>query len=404
MRSGHPSPRLHAAAFHPYARRQPPLSRHSSVNSAYSYASDGGNAPVNFASAEDQLNGPSVGRESYCQDCNRNFRDLKAHRLTHQEERPVKCPIPTCSYFLKGFSRKYDCQRHTLTHYKGTMVCDFCPGAGTAGEKSFNRADVFKRHLLSVHNVEQSPHNGRKKASPVIEDAKATGKCSTCSLSFGTAQALFEHLDECVYKKVTEEDPTAAITESNLLSVAEDDAVLQEHLGHRLMTGQPWSAETVDPSDETGPLDDQPPNDGSGGAGTGRMYQRKVRKGPTVFTFSQGGVPLTGKRGRKRGKKQPYSWGKDPEQMTVRKRAVFVHDGPRRLWKDDMMLSTEDQIQEPLANDPMTGEARWLTALDHYTMKRTEAIHNATEEEKGEWRDEDGNLVKLDELLKGSSD
>jgi hypothetical protein len=84
--------------------------------------------------------------------------------LTHQNERPEKCPITTCEYHVKGFARKYDKNRHTLTHYKGTMVCGFCPGSGSAAEKSFNRADVFKRHLTTVHGVEQNPPNSRKKS------------------------------------------------------------------------------------------------------------------------------------------------------------------------------------------------------------------------------------------------
>ncbi|KUI53992.1 Zinc finger protein RME1 [Cytospora mali] len=82
-------------------------------------------------------------------------------------ERPEKCPIETCEYHAKGFARKYDKNRHALTHYKGTMACPFCPGSGTAYEKSFNRADVFKRHLTAVHN-------------------------------FATAQEFYEHLDDCV--------------------------------------------------------------------------------------------------------------------------------------------------------------------------------------------------------------
>ncbi|KFX89773.1 hypothetical protein O988_08507, partial [Pseudogymnoascus sp. VKM F-3808] len=97
--------------------------------------------------------------------CGKSFKDLKAHMLTHQTERPEKCPITTCEYHTKGFARKYDKNRHTLTHYKGTMVCGFCPGSGSAAEKSFNRADVFKRHLTGVHCVEQVPPNSRRKTS-----------------------------------------------------------------------------------------------------------------------------------------------------------------------------------------------------------------------------------------------
>src|SRR6266516_935480 len=88
--------------------------------------------------------------------CGKVFKDLKAHLLTHQPERPERCPILNCEYNQKGFARKYDKNRHTLAHYKGTMVCDFCPGSASVAEKSFNRADVFKRHLTSVHGVEQS--------------------------------------------------------------------------------------------------------------------------------------------------------------------------------------------------------------------------------------------------------
>ncbi|KAL1878718.1 hypothetical protein Daus18300_001993 [Diaporthe australafricana] len=132
------------------------------------------------------------------------------------EERPEKCPIETCEYHTKGFARKYDKNRHALTHYKGTMVCPFCPGPGTAYEKSFNRADVFKRHLTAVHNVEQTPPNSRKQAafsssssaassrdggaalSRGAASTGATAKCSICHIQFYTAQDFYEHLDDCV--------------------------------------------------------------------------------------------------------------------------------------------------------------------------------------------------------------
>jgi hypothetical protein len=138
-------------------------------------------------------------------DCGRVFKDLTAHMLTHQEERPEKCPIESCEYHTKGFARKYDKNRHALTHYKGTMACPFCPGAGTAYEKSFNRADVFKRHLTSVHNVEQTPPNSRKVFSGAAASLRAksgknpgAAKCSICHMSFTAAQDFYEHLDDCV--------------------------------------------------------------------------------------------------------------------------------------------------------------------------------------------------------------
>lgn len=205
--------------------------------SVESHRSRGGRAPSSSASVPSSHSGVgSTGKDTVCPECNKSFRDLRAHQLTHQLERPVKCPIATCEYSKKGFARKYDCQRHTLTHYKGTMVCGFCPGSGSAVEKSFNRADVFKRHLMSVHNVEQTPPNGRKKigskqgsvnASPTDAErysgAYITGKCSICSVTFATAQQFYEHLDECVQLKVVQEEPAAAINERNLNSVKLED-------------------------------------------------------------------------------------------------------------------------------------------------------------------------------------
>jgi hypothetical protein len=112
------------------------------------------------------------------------------------------------------------------------MVCGFCPGSGSAAEKSFNRADVFKRHLTSVHGVEQNPPNGRKK-SPSGRKVHSSsvsniaGTCSTCSVTFANAQEFYEHLDDCVLRVVQQTDPSEAINQRLLTSVAEDKDVAE---------------------------------------------------------------------------------------------------------------------------------------------------------------------------------
>ncbi|KAL9604869.1 MAG: hypothetical protein Q9219_000317 [cf. Caloplaca sp. 3 TL-2023] len=228
FRSGTASPYLHTSSFHPYSR--PSEIRRLSAASSLSRVS-----PENTRSTSLSLDdeGKERGRCPNA-DCGRLFKDLKAHMLTHQSERPEKCPIVTCEYHSKGFARKYDKNRHTLTHYKGTMVCGFCPGSGSAAEKSFNRADVFKRHLTSLHGVEQTPPNSRKK-SPTSSAAKkpadfsgdAAGKCSTCSAMFNNAQEFYEHLDDCVLRVVQQEEPSEAINEQRLAEVANDQSVLE---------------------------------------------------------------------------------------------------------------------------------------------------------------------------------
>ncbi|KAF2870782.1 hypothetical protein BDV95DRAFT_574620 [Massariosphaeria phaeospora] len=148
-------------------------------------------------------------------ECGGVHEDLKAHMLTHQTERPETCPITTCEYHVKGFVKKRDKIRHTLTHYRGTLVCSFCPGQGSAAEKTFNRPDVFKRHLTAVHGVDQTPPNSRKKSTSSSKAhtglKKVAGTCSTCSETFANAQEFYEHLDDCVLRVVQQADPVVAV-------------------------------------------------------------------------------------------------------------------------------------------------------------------------------------------------
>ncbi|KAL2757187.1 hypothetical protein ACRALDRAFT_2034426 [Sodiomyces alcalophilus JCM 7366] len=332
-------------------------------------------------------------------ECGKTFKDLKAHMLTHQNERPEKCPIHTCDYHVKGFARKYDKNRHTLTHYKGTMVCGFCPGSGSAAEKSFNRADVFKRHLTAVHGVEQTPPNSRKKASTPRDVAKAnvyapdaTGKCSTCSRVFSNAQDFYEHLDDCVLRIVQQEDPAEAIN-ARLLAEVENDKDVHHTLQRNSLPSRTQRIRCFDNGHE-----DEDIVDSEGGGGnestpdrlSSRMKRRNsaIQLGPVKslgLTHSRGGVPLRVKTtGRKNKQKKPLSWGYDRGLLTMKKRVLGVFDGPRRLSKDDMMLSTEHEIRIKLSD----GKS-YVTDLDMATLKRAEGFHGATEEEKGVWISDD---------------
>jgi hypothetical protein len=185
----------------------------STLSSFRSHPSIG--APVPFEHSEEP---PSTeARPGVCPypTCGRHYRDLKAlkaHIVTHENVRPEKCPIPSCDYHTKGFARKHDKNRHLLTHYKGTMVCGFCPGSGSAAEKSFNRADVFKRHLKSVHGVEQTPPNARRRSKSLSRNPvrDVAGTCSSCAIVFADAQEFYEHLDHCVVRVVLQADSPEA--------------------------------------------------------------------------------------------------------------------------------------------------------------------------------------------------
>ncbi|PSR97114.1 hypothetical protein BD289DRAFT_459103 [Coniella lustricola] len=334
-------------------------------------------------------------------ECGKPFKDLKAHMLTHQMERPEKCPITNCEYHTKGFARKYDKNRHTLTHYKGTMVCGFCPGSGSAAEKSFNRADVFKRHLTAVHGVEQSPPNSRKHkngsgAVPVGVGKKpgsdyapdATGKCSTCSQTFSSVQTFYEHLDDCVMRIVQQEDPTEAINAMRLAEVENDRDVHQTLEKNNLPTTTQTMVSDQGDEDDDLDVDDSslPLADNVRPLRPVNLTKRKGNPPNGVqksrgMTHSRGGVPRQNQsKVRKNRKDFPSSWGSSPDQMTMKKRVMALFDGRRRLVKDDMMLSTEHEVRLHLAD----GNS-YVTDLDVQTLKRAEGFHNATEAEKGPW-------------------
>ncbi|PNS14605.1 hypothetical protein CAC42_1627 [Sphaceloma murrayae] len=325
--------------------------------------------------------------------CGRPIRDLKAHMLTHQSERPEKCPIASCPYSTKGFARRYDKNRHTLTHYKGTMVCDFCPGGGSSSEKSFNRTDVFKRHLQSVHNVEQTTPNSRRRpkaaAAAMGKKGRETpGTCRTCGGTFASAQELHDHIDDCVLRIVQQTEPSEGINEANLTSVADDEDVKASLNKH----GLPTSLEG--PTSFSGGDDED-----FADCGDAKVKKERVTKG---MTWSKGGgPPLSAAAGKgRRRRNYPLSWGAGPEKMKMKKRVMCVYDGQRRLCKDDLMMSADNEVRLAMRGQDQLPwhQRRWITDLDLLTLQRAEAFHGATAEERGPWIEE-GHGVDLERLM-----
>ncbi|KAI4730926.1 hypothetical protein E4T49_01349 [Aureobasidium sp. EXF-10728] len=381
IRSTRPtSPYVPSHSWNPYPVSS--SSRRQSISSAHSH-----NSRHSQSSLDSEENKGICPIAS----CGRHIKDLKAHLLTHKNERPEKCPITSCEYHVKGFARKYDKNRHTLTHYKGTMVCGFCPGSGSSSEKSFNRADVFKRHLTSVHGVEQTAPNARRRSGGSSGSKTAhnkigiTGMCSTCGVAFANVQDFYEHLDDCVLRVIQQGDPCEAINERILSSMVDDQQVRETLDRHSLssassLTGPPaFTDDDEDDEDEERHIK----NEMVSPVLSNKNVNDATRQG---MTYSTGGVSLhSATKNNKRRKDYPPSWNAPPEKMKMKKRVLCVFDGPRRLWKDDLMLGIDNQVREPLSG------RNWVTSLDVQTLRRAEGILEATDEEKGSWLDERGN-------------
>ncbi|KAI9779761.1 MAG: hypothetical protein M1816_003430 [Peltula sp. TS41687] len=409
IKAGSQTPYLHTRTYQPY-----PSSRRHSTSSRLSHTG----SPITGSGESEGDESKTRGRCPH-PDCGKVFRDLKSHILTHQAERPEKCPIQTCEYSHRGFARRYDRNRHTLTHYKGTMVCGFCPGSGSVAEKSFNRADVFKRHLMSVHHVEQTPPNSRKKSSAgVVSETKrsssfprdVTGKCSTCSETFNNAQDFYEHLDDCVLRVVQQEDPGEAINERHLASMDRDEAVIETFRGHALLT----DAETIAPTPdmlalreagednnerrarEEARLEPWPREPASYQSHFGHprgVHSRPgdgndIGRASAILTggrtrghvLQRGGIRGVIKSSKKRRKEYPTSWGCSPEQMRMKRRVFCVFDGSTRLCKDEMMLDRELEVRVSLGDS-----GAYVTDLDVETLKRVQAFEKTPEVTEAGW-------------------
>jgi len=312
------------------------------------------------------------------------------------------------------------------------MVCGFCPGSGSSVEKSFNRADVFKRHLTSVHGVEQVPPNSRRKSpisgkKSVSSTPGQTGTCSTCSVTFASAQEFYEHLDDCVLRVVQQIDPAEAINQKHLGTIAEDKEVKETLDKHNLPTSADFTAsETLEEDDDDEVDDESADNDDAndasygsrnsrtgkgsikaknvGGSGTTWQSSSRVNKsarGRTGLTLSKGGVRLnTTVSSRKKRKNYPASWGSSGEKMKMKKRVLCVYDGQRRLCKDDMMLDSEFEVRVQL---PQTGDeeasfgrSAYVTDMDVQTLRRADAIFAATDDERGPWIPD--NILEVDSI------
>ncbi|RDW79285.1 uncharacterized protein DSM5745_06137 [Aspergillus mulundensis] len=149
-----------------------------------------------------------------------SFDGSEVDMVSYGSERPEQCPIVTCNYHARGFARKYDKRRHLLTHYGGSMMCGFCPDSVPDVSKSFDRADVFKRHLVAKHGAFQE-------VSVVSQHHTAVVSCSNCSDDFITVQEFYKHLDECTIRAILQTNQTATMS-SDQSKKDTAEAIIQE--------------------------------------------------------------------------------------------------------------------------------------------------------------------------------
>jgi hypothetical protein len=109
------------------------------------------------------------------------------------------------------------------------------------------------------------------------------GTCSTCSVTIANAQDFYEHLDDCVLRVVQQADPSEAINQRLLTSVAEDKDVTETLDRNGLSKSIEYTIPSYDEDEEVSD-EEEPDNDDH----TDDTYgTRRSRSGQGSFPNSQ---------------------------------------------------------------------------------------------------------------------
>jgi hypothetical protein len=107
------------------------------------------------------------------------------------------------------------------------------------------------------------------------------GTCSTCSVTFANAQEFYEHLDDCVLRVVQQADPSEAINQRLLTSVAEDKDVTEtldrNGLSKSIEYTVPSYDDDEDEDDEDEEIDNDDHNDDTYGSRRSRSGKGAIK-------------------------------------------------------------------------------------------------------------------------------
>jgi hypothetical protein len=255
-------------------------------------------------------------------------------------------------------------------------------------EVNFDRVDALKRHLITVHKVEPTKKSKKKPpppgpAAPIDGLGSRSGnnnaRCSICSRVFQQARHWYEHLDDCILSAILQDEPVNQINTSHLLSVADDPEVEETLRLHNLkagygvprLTAHEAAGRSLENEEEEG--DELKDNIHFPRKREGESQKRQTRKGGIIVPG--GGASGGGKRQkiRRRNGDYPPNWGAPPEALNLRRRALYVHDGPVRVLRDDISLYNSMEVRVPLAGQPAN---TYITDLDVQILHTAEMIYH----------------------------
>lgn len=326
-----------------------------SLQSAYSEGATSMQSVPSSCSEGGEKRGPP------CTECGKHYKDMKAHTNTHQAERPEKCPVEACEYKKKGFARKYDRNRHVLSHYKAGFTCNFCEGSEP---KSFNRLDIMKKHMYTVHGVEPNAPNSRKRksvsAAPAqghstgegADDSSLWRQCDVCRTGFSSAQHFHDHLEDCVSHYVRQQKPTEAVNVRRLAEVENDPEVLDTLQRNNLIEMEPVE-------DEDARHDDDDVESTMGSATATKIKGNPEDGAQTTrgTKHSRDSASLSRNKKRKIKHEVPASWDSQNREE-FKRRSERGFSGSQSVYKQETVLNSVEGFHWPLGNHTSDEVAR----------------------------------------------
>jgi len=187
------------------------------------------------------------------------------------------------------------------------------------------------------------------------------GICSTCHNVYPSAQALLAHLDECVLRVVQQPSAVSQNNERLLSGMADNGSSYGIDGEVFSLEVSPDSQEShrVKPCSGKGTISTKSSSSSSSPSIRSNVIDGRVSKRTTTTLLA----PQPLKR-----RAYPAAWALPADEVNLKKRVACVFDGQRRLFKDEMTMNTDYEVD-----------------LDLVSLSQANFLSNASEEERMRW-------------------
>lgn len=189
------------------------------------------------------------------------------------------------------------------------------------------------------------------------------GICSTCHNVYPSPQALLAHLDECVLRVVAQPSAISENNERLLSSMPDNDSSYSMDNGDFSPEGNSDSQGSyrANPRSGKGNISTKSSSSSVSPLIRSNVVDGRVSKRSTTTTTLLAPQPL-------KRRAYPAAWALPADEVNLKKRVTCVFDGQSRLFKDEMTMNTDYEVD-----------------LDLVSLTQANFLAGASEEERMRW-------------------